>query len=392
MFSKNINFENFKKKKFKFNQKKLKKILKDLIKGNNQIIFSLTKFYKDKYNKKILLKLKRKKKINVIGMGGSILGSRAIYNFLKPKNIEFNFIDSFQNENLKSKLQSKNLNLIISKSGNTLETISNSNILIDKKNSNFFITENKKSYLMELANELKSEVIHHNNYIGGRYSVLSEVGMLPAELMGYNPKRFRRLNDLVKNKSFINNLILNVSNINELIKKKKVNSIILNYDDRSKDFFNWYQQLVAESLGKKFKGILPVVSKMPADNHSLMQYYLDGAKNHFFTFFFVKDKSFESINKKNLLYSYKYLNGKSLNDISFSQFLATKKIFEKKNIPFRSFYIKKRNEECLGELFSFFILETILLGKLMKINPFDQPAVELIKKETKKILISKKNS
>ena len=386
MFSKNINFENFKKKKFKFNQKKLKKILKDLIKGNNQIIFSLTKFYKDKYNKKILLKLKRKKKINVIGMGGSILGSRAIYNFLKPKNIEFNFIDSFQNENLKSKLQSKNLNLIISKSGNTLETISNSNILINKKNSNFFITENKKSYLMELANELKSEVIHHNNYIGGRYSVLSEVGMLPAELMGYNPKRFRRLNDLVKNKSFINNLILNVSNINELIKKKKVNSIILNYDDRSKDFFNWYQQLVAESLGKKFKGILPVVSKMPADNHSLMQYYLDGAKNHFFTFFFVKDKSFESINKKNLLYSYKYLNGKSLNDISFSQFLATKKIFEKKNIPFRSFYIKNRNEECLGELFSFFILETILLGKLMKINPFDQPAVELIKKETKKLL------
>ena len=163
MFSKNINFENFKKKKFKFNQKKLKKILKDLIKGNNQIIFSLTKFYKDKYNKKILLKLKRKKKINVIGMGGSILGSRAIYNFLKPKNIEFNFIDSFQNENLKSKLQSKNLNLIISKSGNTLETISNSNILINKKNSNFFITENKKSYLMELANELKSEVILWQN-------------------------------------------------------------------------------------------------------------------------------------------------------------------------------------------------------------------------------------
>ena len=73
-------------------------------------------------------------------------------------------------------------------------------------------------------------------------------------------------------------------------KKKKLNSIILNYDDRSNDLFSWYQQLVAESLGKKSKGIFPIVSVMPRDNHSLMQYYLDGVKNNFFTFFFVKKR------------------------------------------------------------------------------------------------------
>ena len=73
--------------------------------------------------------------------------------------------------------------------------------------------------------------------------------------------------------------------------------------------------------------------------------------------------------------------------IFYSQFNATKKVFKKKKIPFRSFDIKNRNEETLGELFTFFILETILLEKLLKINPYDQPAVELIKKETKKILI-----
>ena len=105
------------------------------------------------------------------------------------------------------------LNLIISKSGNTLETISNINIYVKNKDKNIFITENKKNYLYTLAHELKSEIIHHNNYIGGRYSVLSEVGMLPAGLMGLDPKKFRQLNNLIKNKNFFNSLILNVQSI-----------------------------------------------------------------------------------------------------------------------------------------------------------------------------------
>ncbi|MDC3036687.1 glucose-6-phosphate isomerase, partial [Candidatus Pelagibacter sp.] len=290
----------------------------------------------------------------------------------------------FENKNNKI-----DVNLIISKSGNTLETISNSNVLIKKKKTTLFLTENKKNYLSNLARELKSQVIHHNNFIGGRYSVLSEVGMLPAELMGFKPNKFRQLNLLVKNKKFINSLIQNVSSVYSLIKKKKTNSIILNYDDRSADLFYWYQQLVAESLGKKGKGILPLISSMPRDNHSLMQYYLDGVKNHFFTFFFVKEKNSQRINNSKLQKTHIYLKNKTLNDVSFSQFLATEKIFKKKNIPYRSFVINKRSEETLGELFTFFILETILLARILKANPFDQPAVELIKKETSNIL--KKN-
>ena len=77
---------------------------------------------------------------------------------------------------------------------------------------------------------------------------------------------------------------------------------------------------------------------------------------------------------------------KNLNNVIFSQKEATENVFRKKNIPFRSFEIKKRDEKTLGELFCFFILETILIGKALNINPFDQPAVELIKKETKKLL------
>ena len=344
----------------------------------------MNKSYKDSYTKKTILDMKNVSNVNVIGMGGSTLGAKAIYNFLKPKK-KFNFINNFSNFTFKQE-DKKNINLIISKSGNTLETISNANILIDKSKKNIFITENKKSYLMNLANKLKAEVIHHNNFIGGRYSVLSEVGMLPAELMGFKPEKFRKLNQLLKNKQFINSLIQGVSSILTFNKNNITNSIILNYDDRSNDLFSWYQQLVAESLGKKNKGILPIISVMPRDNHSLMQYYLEGVKNNFFTFFFIREKNSKKISNKSILKSHYYLKNKSLNDISFSQFRATEKVFKKKNLPFRSFVINKRNEETLGELFIFFILETILLGMAMKINPFDQPAVELIKTDTTKIL------
>ncbi len=126
---------------------------------------------------------------------------------------------------------------------------------------------------------------------------------------------------------------------------------------------------------------------MPEDNHSLMQYYLDGNKNNFFTLFFFKEKNSQKINKKMILKSHSFIENKRLNDILFSQFSATEKVFRKKKIPFRSFIINSRNEETLGELFTFFILETILLGMAMGVNPYDQPAVELIKKETKRSLI-----
>ena len=380
-----IYFKNFKKKRVNI---RLFKLLKDLTSKENQIIRSLTSSYQNSYSNSIILKLKKYSEIKLIGMGGSTLGARAIYSFLKDKiKKNFIFVDSLEPKNDKIKNKKSFLNLIISKSGNTLETITNANILVKKNHKNIFITQNQKSYLMTLAKKLKAEVIHHNDFIGGRYSVLSEVGMLPAELMGLKQKKFRQFNNLIKNKNFMNSLILNVANIHELIKKKRYNSIILNYDKNSYDLFSWYQQLVAESLGKKSKGLLPVISSMPRDNHSLMQYYLDGNRNSFFTFFFVRNEPSDKIVNKDVLNSHYYLKNKNVFKIREAQFLATQKVFKKKNIPFRSFHLNKRNEKSLGELFTFFILETILLGKLLNINPYNQPAVELIKTDTKKILL-----
>jgi glucose-6-phosphate isomerase len=385
MLTKNINFINFQHKK---NNKKIKKDLKVFIKENTEIYKSLSPEYKNNYNKKIIKKLKKYFDIRIIGMGGSILGTESIYDFLKHKiKKNFYFINNLKTK-INHSIKKKNyLNLIISKSGSTLETISNTNIFIKKKDTNVFITENKKSYLWLLAKKLKSEIIHHNNYIGGRYSVLSEVGMLPADLMGLNIKKFKQINNLIKNKNFINLLTLNVSNIIYFLKQKKFNSIVLNYDEQSENLFKWYQQLVAESLGKKKNGVMPVISSMPKDNHSLMQLYLDGPKNNFFTFFYVKEKNSPSIINKKILSSHSYLKNKDINQIMFSQKLATQNVFLKKNIPFRSFEILNRDEKSLGELFCFFILETILIGRALKIDPYDQPSVELIKKETKKILI-----
>ena len=382
MLTKNIKFINFKKKKI--NQNKITELKKINWLKNFPLLNSYSSEYKYSYSKKYVKNLKNYKKFRIIGMGGSVLGTRAIYDFLREKvKKKFLFLD-----NLKPRIENKEsaVNLIITKSGETLETISNFYILNKKKQKkNIFITENKDSYITQLAQNIKADVIEHKNYIGGRYSVLSEVGMLPAELMGLNERKFKQFNKLINNKNFLNSLIVNVDTILNLIKKGKFNSIIINYDENSDNLFKWYQQLVSESLGKKSKGLLPLISSMPKDNHSLLQYYLDGSKKNFYTFFNVEHYNSEVL-PNNILKSKIYLRNKKLNNILKAQSKASQNIFRKKKLQFRSFQILKRDEETIGALFTFFVLETILIGKALKVNPFDQPSVELIKRETKKLI------
>ena len=388
MLTRNVRFVNFKNSiKKNLINRKIKNIKVENFIVKYPLLKSFTKNYKSSYTQKDVKKLKKFKNFNLIGMGGSILGTEAIYQFLSKK-VKKNF---YFTNNLRPKLNlTKNsLNIIISKSGETLETISNFHVLqkYKKNTQNLFISENKNSYLRQIAQNLKSEIFEHKNFIGGRYSVLSEVGMLPAELMGFNPKKFRQYDNLIKNKNFLKNLILNVETSIRLIKKGYTNSIILNYDEEAENLFKWYQQLIAESLGKKSKGLLPVISTMPKDNHSLLQLYLDGPKKNFFTFFESKIAISDTIPGKSVLKQKKYLRFKKLSTIINAQKKATQRIFELKKIPFRSFEILKKDENSLGVLFCFFVLETILLGRALKVNPFDQPSVELIKIETKKLLI-----
>ena len=218
MLTKNIKLKLFRKKKLNDN---LKKKLIKLLNEENFVIKSLKKEYRNNFYKKRISKFKSFNNYRVIGMGGSSLGAQAIYDFLGNKiKKKFEFVDNLQSY-IKKNQKKKYLNLIVSKSGNTIETIVNTNIFVKKKNKNIFITENKKNYLNILAKKFKSEIIHHNNFIGGRFSVLSEVGMLPAELMGLNSHKFKQLNNLIKNKNYFNALVNNVDQILYFTKRKK---------------------------------------------------------------------------------------------------------------------------------------------------------------------------
>jgi glucose-6-phosphate isomerase len=383
MISQKIKIKNF---QYKKKNKNILRILSSLLKDQSQLILSLGNKYKNNYNYKKLVNKLDKQNVRIFGMGGSILGAKAIYDFLKEKiKKKFYFIDNIDEKTPFNKKENF-LDLIISKSGNTLETIVNINIFVKSKSKKIFLTENRNNYLSILAKELKSEIIHHNNFIGGRFSVLSETGMFPAELMGFKASNFRKLNDIIKDKKFLNSLIMNTNAILNY-SKKNYNSIIINYDSQANSLFEWYQQLVSESLGKQNKGILPIISTMPKDNHSLMQYYLEGKKNNFYTFFFSKNSPVNKtkIMKSRLLHeTHNYLKDQTVNQILEKQSIATQKVFYKQKLPFRSIVVSKRDENSIGGLFCYFILETILLGRALGVNPFNQPAVELIKIETKK--------
>ena len=381
--------------------KKYSKILvetrKDIFKPKKTLNV-LNKKYFSNFKFGELRKLKKFKTIVLIGMGGSILGSEAIYSFLNKKiKKKLYFFDDLNESNImfykKKEKLSNTLFIIISKSGNTVETLSNtfSLDLFKRRQKNIIIiSEKKNNLLFNLAKKFNLFYIEHKNYIGGRYSVLSEVGVIPAYLMGINIRRLRlEIADIfkIKNQKFLKDSTIKLAS---LMKKNKINNLIfLNYSPELEKFLYWLQQLIAESLGKNNKGFLPVISSAPKDHHSLLQLYLDGPKDKIFNIFSLEQKSNIKIKVENKINSKNILNNYFLNKIKNTQKKALINIFIKKKIPFREFKIKTRDEKVLGKLFSYFMLETIIIGKLLNINPFDQPAVEQVKIETKKILLKK---
>ena len=385
--------------KYNKNLKKTKKVFSSFLVDlkNNQIplLKSYEKNYEFDFSATTVKKFSKYRNIVVIGMGGSILGTKSIYSFLKKRiKKEVFFFDNLDlNLSLKYK-KIKNLKnscfIIVSKSGDTLETITNLGAIFSEnllKNKLIIITEITDNALMAIANKYHAEIIEHKEFIGGRYSVLSETGMFPAALMGLNLMKFKNLKRLINNKNFISSLIQNVASIHTLNSKKINNSVILNYDSSLNDLGYWYQQLVAESLGKQGKGINPILSFGPKDHHSLLQLYLDGPKDKFFTFFnSTKRENKLKVARDIIPNSMGFLINKNLEFIINAQCNATKNIFKLKKIPFRQITFNKKNEDELGEIFTFFVLETILLSRLMNINPFDQPAVEQVKIETKRFL------
>jgi len=393
----NISQKYIQKNKYQKDRVKLNEIINNIsniLDYEKNALHSLSKKFNFNFKQSQLTKFNKYKFIVLIGMGGSALGAEAIYSFLRyqisKKFIFFNSLDQLKIEKIKKKINlKKTLFIIVSKSGNTLETLINTNLFEDKinKKNTIIITEKKTNLLNTFAKKKNILHIDHKNYIGGRYSVLSEVGMIPAYFMGLEINYFRKnlLSFFNLKEKFL--LIDNVIKLTHIYRRQKINSIILlNYAPECDKFLYWFQQLIGESLGKKGKGILPFVSPAPRDHHSLLQLYLDGPKDKLFYVFSLKSNKKIEINKNIFGKNFSYAKNKNLPEAKEAQKNALIQVLKSKKIPYKEFIINKKNEETLGELFSYFITETVLIGKLLGINPFDQPAVEEVKILTKKYL------
>ena len=387
-------FNNFSLKRISRNFPKIEKEIFSEIENTSKTLHILNKNFKFNFSFKDLKSFKKYNSIVIIGMGGSILGSESIYQFLENKiKKKFYFFDDInvrKNTLFKKKKElKKTLFLIISKSGKTVETISNFlslGILYKNSKNIIIISEKSNNPLYEISKKYNLFYIEHKKTVGGRYSVLSEVGIVPAYLMGLNVIKLRTniLNYLKgKKKLILKDSVLKLSN---LLKEKKINNLIfLNYIPELEKFLFWCQQLIAESLGKNGNGFLPVISSVPKDHHSLLQLYLDGPRDKLYYIFSSNNKKIKkALTRK--IFKKSFLNNLDLNDLKIAQKNALITTLKKIDIPYREFKISSFDEKTLGELFSYFILETIFIGKLSRLNPFDQPAVEQVKVITKKLL------
>ncbi len=348
---------------------------------------------------KLAQKISKYKKVLVLGVGGSSLGGKTLTS-LKFQN-KLQFLESIDPETVSNALAEIDFQntffLVISKSGETIETICQTLILLDRLQQEkiphlaqqfLFITESNQNSIAKIAQEIGAEIFPHPQNIGGRYSCFSVVGLLPALLCGTNATKIRLgaqkiLAHFLENE---NNEILKSCEIQLDLYRQGFNSnVVMPYIDSLKNFTDWYRQLWAESLGKHHFGATPINSMGTVDQHSQLQLYLDGPKNKFFTFFTQKNHphNFDIKDQKNCLTLF---GGKKLTDIVEIEQSTTIEVLKQQKLPIRIFSINQLDEEVLGALMMQMFLEVILIAEYKGINPFDQPAVELRKELAKKIL------
>ena len=350
---------------------------------------------------------KNKDQFIVLGTGGSNLGAMALINILnqsKSKKIKFyDNIDPIKFMNSIEQFDIEKLGIIIiSKSGATLETLSQFSSIVEifqnKKNAKdlleecLVITENKESPLQQISNYYNCKILYHHPDIGGRYSVFSNVGLLPASIAGLDIAKIRdgakNLISQVKNGSFREHLIsaqlmLSLQNL------KKINlSVLMTYSDALYYFGKWYLQLWAESIGKNNIGITPIHAVGTTDQHSQLQLYLDGPKDKFFTFITTShSKHGLKINKKIFEdHNIKYLAGKFMGDLMQAEQQATIDTFNQSGFAFREITLPIIDEFSIGQIMILSMIETISTCFFLGIDPFNQPAVERGKKLTKQYL------
>ena len=331
------------------------------------------------------------KKVLVLGIGGSSLGAKTLLALKHQDKVEI--LENIDSDSVKFIFDNLDLEntaiLTVSKSGKTIECISQTLILLkifeDKLGKEsigkhfFFLTEDKDSPLTQLAKEFNIKTLEHHKTIGGRFSYLSNVGLIPACIAGLDIKAIRdgakdTLEYLFNNEdNFITDICAKQS---ELYKNGVVANVVMPYIDRLKKLTEWYRQLWAESIGKNGFGIIPINAIGTIDQHSQLQLYMEGPRNLFFTFITKKNDDNALKIEKTYNKEFDYLKNKTLDEIMSIEAESTVEVLNRRNLPIRVIEIQELNERCLSQLLMQYMLETIIVSKINNINPFGQPAVE----------------
>jgi len=356
------------------------------------------------------------KYIIVIGIGGSNLGTKAVYDALHgytdilnpdryPKCI---FVDTNSPTFLSSlsaffhaHVQQPEEIVVnaISKSGSTTETIANTEIVMAELEKKFpmvsdrlVITTDFGSKMWKAAEEKGIAALPIPEKVGGRYSVLSSVGLFPLAMAGFNitallggAQNMRDSclsEDIGKNTALASAIILHSN-----YKQGYVINDNFIFNPELESLGKWYRQLLGESIGKRDDvGITPTVSIGSTDLHSVGQLYLGGPKNKITTFISAKNEKGNKISNKLLPGLVDGIEGKTPNDIMSAILEGVKYAYGNRDLPFMEIELGDISESSIGAFMQFKMMEMMYLGKMFDVNPFDQPNVEDYKSETKKIL------
>ncbi len=354
--------------------------------------------------KTIAAEIKSKFKCLVIlGTGGSTLNPQTLVALRKSDDFPIYFIDSVDPFTMENYFNKLNLNetaiLVTSKSGKTVETIAQFIIFVsayEKANIKnmgehfYIISDDIENPLRKMAVQINAKVMKHKSDIGGRFSTFTNVGLLPAAIIGLDPEKFRTGAKKVADASLsdICEPAIGASLSLAFMNKGFNITVMMPYVERLSAFATWYRQIWAESLGKDGKGTTPIRALGSLDQHSQLQLYLAGPKDKFFTMIGQESKGIGQKISCNLSVDkeFGYLKNRTVGDVSSALRQATAETLVNNGCPLRLFKIKSLDEEVLGALCMHFILETIITAEILGMNAFDQPAVEEGKRFARSIL------
>lgn len=337
----------------------------------------------------------------ILGTGGSTLNPQAFLG-LKPQHQNkapiVHFLDNIDPDSTASLLSTLPLAstcfVVISKSGETLETLSQCLVCLEHCNRSeksitlseqfIFITEPKNSTLQAIASDINAYVLPHHTKVGGRFSSFTNVALLPAVIAGFDIKKFIDGGKQVLDQFLaaaphemipaLSSAAIHIA----LIQQGFCSTVRLSYIDRLLPFLSWQRQIWCESLGKDGIGTLYVPAQGTLDQHSQLQLYLGGKHDKSFTLFMLEhqDRTLPLMPSDNILDKMPYLKDKLLGDIMTAEQSSTSHTLRRHGCPVIEITLKELNEAVLGGLFMHSILEVLIIASLLGVNAFNQPAVE----------------